>query len=203
MMSVEEVVVIALTCLGFAGCLVFLLMFWKKIKFPKDLKGQIQVGRTSNGASVYLLHHKDSLQEVPLALAVKAVDRVLVAWNSMKMDPKVQDPMFWNTSADTLDDILVYVASYTEYDQRNGAASPDHQAACLIRVGRWFGKSVPCVMIRDGLFEPKTGEPIQHEICHALLMEATGQYDYPHTYPLIWTANGEPGNLQTRSRFLS
>lgn len=197
MMSLPELVVTVLTAVGFSGALVFVLVFWGKLKFPKNLRRQ-EVGKTSSGCVVYLLHHKDTLQTVTMPTVLAVVDRIIANWEAIRLDPGNRDPaLAW--SARTLDEVVIYLASYSEFDKENGPwLDADHTAACVVRTGKWFGKSIPCILVRDGLFDPKTGEPVAHEMCHVLLQEAGAGYDRGHTKPWVWTAHGKHGSLQGR-----
>lgn len=187
-MSGQAIALLVVVGLCFVAAAVWVGYWWNRPVYPVARKRfEFRLGTWD------LLVFSNEIDREDAVQISEAVDATIQAWISRFGEIK--------DGIDGRRMIVVRVETQEWFEARNKF----NMAAFLSHVGfRWHGWFYPMLVIRADYMESvkRTGEPVIHEMIHALQQDERDDVDREHTDPEIWKAAGGKDSLQVQARSL-
>lgn len=177
-MSIGAIVTLVLCILGFVGIAVWAFTLGRKYRWPEGVQRK---RKTNKGVEVVVINAPGSSLEKKLDVTdacANAVQACFTAWNR-----------YTNTKPGTInaeseiDVVGVLFISDKEMDEWQEKSPYEKVATYLCFTSRSIGSSAPTAVIRSSLIlnVVTKGEPVIHEMIHALLHRCSNiGFDYDH-----------------------
>ena len=187
----EGWLVLLLTLLAFAGMGVWLAFFARRPHFPR---GRKYTEKYLGHEATTVIHPKVGISGVGVAKACAvAVWASAASW---------EENVGRTGATKAIRRVCVYVTNDVYFDA-HPYRDLKNAAAFLISARASIGDGIPMAVIREKYVDQilETGEPVIHEMMHALLGVYTEpDKDRDHSNKSVWTAHR--GQVQTRAREL-
>jgi hypothetical protein len=173
-MSVGAIVTLVLSILGFVGIAIWAFTLGRKYRWPK---GVLRSRKTKGGIEVVVINAPGSSLEKELDVTdacCRAVQACFTAWDRLHPDNKAKSE---------IDVVGVSFISDIEMDKIQEKMPYERVAAYLCFTSRSVGSSAPTAVVRSSLIlnVVSKGEPVIHEMIHALLHRCSNVgFDYEH-----------------------
>lgn len=177
-MSIGAIVTLVLCILGFVGIAVWAFTLGRKYRWPEGVQRK---RKTKNGVEVVVINAPGSSLEKKLDVTDAcglAVQACFTAWNRYTMNT----PGTINAESE-IDVVGVSFISDSEMDKWQEKTKYEKVAAYLCFTSRAIGSSAPTAVVRSSLITNvvSKGEPVIHEMIHALLHRCSNVgFDYDH-----------------------
>jgi len=181
-MAPEEIIVLSITIATFVAFGIWAITFGRRLRFPKGKRVTIEGG-------IVTVHVVGAVGEL---VAQTAADAVKAAWSAWKQDRGT--PPYNEFCVLFLPD-----DQYDELDEQWGRKTAAH----LGRVTRAIGTGIPCPVIRMSKSGEvaRTGEPVIHEMMHALLQEFSSKgANRDHKTEGVWAEVSHKKSVQFKAR---
>lgn len=178
-MSIGAIVTLILCVAGFVGIAIWAFTLGRKYRWTEGVQRK---RKTKSGVEVVVINAPGSTLEKKLdvtdacALAVQAC---FTAWNRYVVNP---DKL---KAEEEIDVVGVSFISDKEMDEYQEHDPHEHVSAYMHFTSRSIGSSAPTAVIRSSLIlnVVSSGEPVIHEMIHALLHRCSNvglDYDHKH-----------------------
>ena len=190
-MKVPEVVILVLSIVGLLGGLGWLLYDRLRRRWPTGTRLDAELPSTAETSRInlYVFFAKDvakeSIDHDFARAAIAAIWSTAVAWSMARKDKRV------TKDESPTRDVVLYVETALTMAAKAQAWGFKSLAGYITKweTRRWTGDELPMIVISElNLAEViKTGEPVIHEMLHALERDYVGGKD-DHSNPVVWTA---------------